>query len=116
MSTSISYFERVAEEHIQNAIERGEFNNLSGQGRPLDYNKNVHVFGDSTVTRVNQLLANQGFLPKWVLLNKEINSRWSIAFNKLKSIYNTEGNVNSSAWLKAFQVNQCCFRICIHLK
>nr|CAH8872450.1 unnamed protein product [Trichobilharzia regenti] len=102
-STSISYFERVAEEHIQNAIERGEFNNLSGQGRPLDYNKNVHVFGDSTVTRVNQLLANQGFLPKWVLLNKEINSRWSIAFNKLKSIYNTEGNVNSSAWLKAFQ-------------
>ncbi|KAH9591376.1 DnaJ (Hsp40), sub C, member 28, variant 3 [Schistosoma haematobium] len=82
-------------------MNHGEFNNLSGQGRPIDYDKNPHVFGDSTDKRLNQLMANQGFLPKWVLLNKEVNSRWNIAIDKLNSIYNVESNLHSSIWSEA---------------
>lgn len=97
----VDYISRTAEEQIQRAMNHGEFNNLSGQGRPIDYDKNPHVFGDSTDKRLNQLMANQGFLPKWVLLNKEVNSRWNIAIDKLNSIYNVESNLHSSIWAEA---------------
>lgn len=85
-------------------MNHGEFNNLSGR-RPIDYDKNPHVFGDSTDKRLNQLMANQGFLPKWVLLNKEANSRWNIAIDKLNSIYNAESNLHSSIWSEACKVS-----------
>ncbi|CAH8679098.1 unnamed protein product [Schistosoma rodhaini] len=97
----VDYISRTAEEQIQRAMNHGEFNNLPGQGRPIDYDKNPHVFGDSTDKRLNQLMANQGFLPKWVLLNKEVNSRWNIAIDKLNSIYNVESNLHSSIWAEA---------------
>ncbi|CAH8655782.1 unnamed protein product [Schistosoma margrebowiei] len=97
----VDYISSTAEEQIQRAMNHGESNNLSGQGRPIDYEKNLHVFGNLTDKRLNQLMANQGFLPKWVLLNKEVNSRWNIAIDKLNSIHNVESNLHSSIWSEA---------------
>ncbi|KAK4474422.1 hypothetical protein MN116_001579, partial [Schistosoma mekongi] len=97
----VDHISQTAEEQNQNAMNHGELKNLPGQGHAVDYNNNSYLFSDSTDKRLNQILANQGFLPKWVLLNKEVSSRWNAAIDELSSAYNEERNVNYSTWLKA---------------
>ncbi len=63
-------FERLAEEMIQRAIERGELKNLSGKGKPLDLEL---YFQAPAETRVLQkLLQDAGFVPREIELLQAI--------------------------------------------
>lgn len=62
--------DQLAEQKIIEAIQRGELDNLSGEGRP------VHLEDDSLVPEElragYRLLKNSGFLPPEVMLRKDI--------------------------------------------
>jgi hypothetical protein len=66
-------FEKIAEEKIKEAMERGEFDNLEGNGKPLRY-LDAYFATPESVRLGYSILKNSGFLPEEVTLLKEINS------------------------------------------
>jgi DnaJ family protein C protein 28 len=59
------------EDMIQESIKRGDFNNLAGQGRPLQYSAH-NPFVDIHTHNINKILVNNGFAPEWIMLQSEI--------------------------------------------
>ncbi|MCZ6677108.1 MAG: DUF1992 domain-containing protein [Candidatus Poribacteria bacterium] len=55
---------------IQEAIERGDFNNLPGRGKPQRLEDNPFI--PRAVRLVNQMLKDNGFAPRWIEVDKEI--------------------------------------------
>lgn len=62
-------FQRIAEERIKEAIERGELNNLPGAGKPLEIEDLSHVPEELRVGYL--MMKNAGFVPEEVHLAKE---------------------------------------------
>ena len=58
------------DEQIEKAMQRGEFTNLPGKGKPL--NLETHPFLTPQVRMANRLLKENGFAPRWIELEKEI--------------------------------------------
>ncbi len=64
-------FEKVAERRIREAMERGDFDNLEGKGRPLQFEDDSFIPPD--LRMAYKILKNAGFLPPEILAEKEIN-------------------------------------------
>ncbi|XP_049694207.2 dnaJ homolog subfamily C member 28 [Helicoverpa armigera] len=64
-------FDRLVEDLIQESMSKGEFENLSGKGKPLN-NQNNNPYVDFTTHKLNEVLINNGFTPEWITLAKEI--------------------------------------------
>ena len=62
--------ERLAEERIRDAIQRGEFDNLPGRGKPLNLEDDRHIPDDLRLAY--KVLRNAGCLPPELELKKEI--------------------------------------------
>ncbi|XP_077508903.1 uncharacterized protein LOC144120418 isoform X6 [Amblyomma americanum] len=63
--------ERLVEDLIQESMARGEFDNLRGSGKPLKFApENPYV--DSTTRKLNEVLITNGYVPEWVVLEREI--------------------------------------------
>ena len=62
--------QKLAEEKIAAAIERGEFDDLPGQGKPLELDDNSNV--PEELRAAYRLLKNAGYLPPEMALRKEI--------------------------------------------
>ena len=62
--------ERLAEERIRDAIQRGEFDNLPGRGKPLRLEDDRHIPDDLRLAY--KVLRNAGCLPPELELKKEI--------------------------------------------
>lgn len=60
----------LVEQRIQDGIERGLFDNLSGAGKPLNLDEDALVPEDMRMAF--RLLRSNGLAPLWVELNKEI--------------------------------------------
>lgn len=67
--------EDIVEERIRKAMERGEFNNLKGKGKPLDLREKP--FEDPDMRIAYKILNNAGFSPYWVAIGKEIDAEIS---------------------------------------
>ena len=63
-------FDRIVESIIKDAMERGEFDNLSGQGKPIDLTEYFET--PEEVRLVNSVLKNAGMTSREVDLLKEI--------------------------------------------
>jgi hypothetical protein len=63
-------FGKIVEERIRAAQRRGEFNNLSGQGKPLVFSDDSHVAEDLRLAY--KILKNADCLPPEVEMKKEI--------------------------------------------
>ena len=63
-------FEIIAEQKIRAAMERGEFDDLPGQGRPLDLSEDPLV--PEELRMAYRLLKNAGFIPPELEAQKEI--------------------------------------------
>ena len=70
MSNFFVAFEKIAEKRIKEAIERGEFDNLPGKGKPLVLEDDSHLPPDLRLAY--KILKNAGCLPPEVELLKEI--------------------------------------------
>lgn len=64
-------FERIAERRIREAIQKGEFDNLEGKGKPLKFEDDSHIPPD--LRMAYKILKNAGFLPPELMAEKEIN-------------------------------------------
>ena len=62
--------ERIAEERIREAIQRGEFENLPGSGEPLKFDDELHIPDDLRLAY--KVLKNADCLPPELELKKEI--------------------------------------------
>ena len=63
-------FDRAIEEIIQAAMARGEFDNLRGQGKPLDHSDYFSMAEEDRLAFT--VLKNAGYVPAEVELLKEI--------------------------------------------
>lgn len=63
-------FEKVVEQRIADAINRGELNNLPGQGRPLELDDDSFV--PEELRLAHRILKNAGFVPEEVCLRRQI--------------------------------------------
>lgn len=66
----MDWLSRIAEEKIQEAIEKGEFDNLPGMGKPLKLEDDSMVPEDLRASY--RLMRNAGVLPEELLLHKEM--------------------------------------------
>ena len=55
---------------IQEAMERGDFKDLPGKGKPQQRDDNPYI--PPAVRTVNQMLKDNGFAPRWIEVDKEI--------------------------------------------
>ncbi len=63
-------WEGVADKAIREAIERGDFENLPGQGKPLDLSENP--FTPREWRLAYKILKDAGAAPEWIEQDKEI--------------------------------------------
>ncbi|CAH2048231.1 unnamed protein product, partial [Iphiclides podalirius] len=76
-------FDRLVEDLIQESISKGEFENLSGKGKPLkDQSSNPYV--DFTTHKLNEVLINNGFTPEWITMRKEIDQDVELLKEEIK--------------------------------
>ena len=70
MDEVFSKLDRISERRIQEAMDAGEFDNLPGTGKPLQYEDNPFVPEDMRVAF--KVLQNSNFAPDWMVLAQEI--------------------------------------------
>ena len=63
-------WEDLVEKKIQEAMKEGAFDNLPGQGQPLNLEENP--FEDPTLRTAHRMLRQHGFAPAWIEERKEI--------------------------------------------
>lgn len=65
-------FDRVVEDLIQEAMSKGDFDNLSCSGKPLSNVQQQNPYVDFTQHKINKILLDNGFSPEWITLQKDI--------------------------------------------
>jgi hypothetical protein len=70
VSNLFDIMDKIAEERIREAIERGEFDDLPGKGKPLDLEDDSHLPPD--LRMAYKILKNADCLPAELELRKEI--------------------------------------------
>ena len=92
--------ESQIEKSIREAIEKGEFDDLPGKGKPLDLSENP--FEDPDLRTVHRLLRNAGFAPPWIEERKDIEAQLELAQTTLArawGLYNPDSSTaNPTAW------------------
>lgn len=63
-------FDILAERRIGDAMRRGEFDNLPGAGRPLEFEDDLFVSPEQRM--VNRILKNAGLAPREVVVRREM--------------------------------------------
>ncbi len=66
----MTLFEKIAERRIREAMERGDFDNLPGAGKPLDLDTNPFV--PMELRMAYKVLKNAGVVPQEVETHNEI--------------------------------------------
>ena len=70
MSNIFETFDKIAEKKIREAMDNGEFDNLPGQGKPLQLEDDRHLPQD--IRLAHKILKNADCLPPELELRKEI--------------------------------------------
>lgn len=107
-------FDLVVDNKIKEAIEAGLFDNLPGEGKPLNLSENPH---EPAVWRVAyKMLHDQGFTLPWIAERKEIKESLEKAVNLLKQAYKeTHRGKDPDVWARAdWQKAQAVFNESIH--
>ena len=77
-------WESLIDQKIREAMEQGEFDNLSGKGAPIDLSENP--FEDPDWRTAHRLIRNAGFAPAWIEERKDIEFEIDAARNQLKRV------------------------------
>jgi DnaJ family protein C protein 28 len=71
----------LVERRIQEAMADGVFDNLPGEGQPLDLSRNPYL--DPSLELAYGLLKNNGYTPEWIARDKEIREELEAARTRL---------------------------------
>jgi len=106
-------WESLIDQKIRQAIEQGEFDNLSGHGQPIDLSENP--FEDPDWRTAHRLLRNAGFAPSWIEERKDIDNELAVARSELERakliLTNAQGTPHETAATARWQKAQAQFRI-----
>jgi hypothetical protein len=99
----MSIWERIVEKKIQQAMQSGEFDDLPGEGRPLQLDDETFVPQEWRLAY--RLLHNAHLLPDWLQLDREIAAVVNATRAELasKPIDPREGTMPSGDRLAAFE-------------
>jgi hypothetical protein len=95
----------LVERQIQDAMARGEFRNLPGEGRPLDLTQNPLL--DPSMEAAYKILQDNGFAPEWIEAGKEVRARiekWRGRVESAWEAYRREmdsATVGASRWAES---------------
>lgn len=64
--------DRVVEDLIQEAMNKGDFKNLRGTGKPLTLAQSQNPYLDFTTHKLNKIMLDNGFTPEWITLSRDI--------------------------------------------
>lgn len=81
----MNILDQIAEDKIKAAMERGEFDNLPGKGKPLHLDENPHEPEDWRIAF--RVLRNSGILPSWMETAVEIDRELETARQEAASAY-----------------------------
>ncbi|XP_017134445.1 dnaJ homolog subfamily C member 28 [Drosophila elegans] len=97
--------DRVVEDLIQEAMSKGDFNNLNGAGKPLSSTQSQNPYLDFTTHKLNKIMLDNGFTPEWISLGKEIRDAVAKLKQKLRQerIFYGEWPLTRSEDLSAWQ-------------
>lgn len=103
--------DRLVEDLIQEAMNKGEFSDLPGMGKPLNTTSVRNPYVDFVTHKLNQILIDNGFTPEWIQLSKEIREETEELKKKLLEVRNDIGELpltpkDESIWknnLKKFE-------------
>ncbi|CAF0959580.1 unnamed protein product [Adineta ricciae] len=101
-----NFIERLVEDLIQESMSRGDFNNIRPSGKPL-HERNPHYM-DFTTYKINEILIDNGYMPEWILIEKQIRESIEAARINLKRVYKTiaiENCLSSDETRKTFLSN-----------
>ncbi|CAF1192895.1 unnamed protein product [Adineta steineri] len=82
-----NFIDRLVEDLIQESMSRGDFNNIPSAGKPL-HDRNPHYM-DFTTYKMNEILIDNGYMPEWILLEKEVRQSIDSARIDLKRVFKT---------------------------
>src|SRR5437016_11801477 len=100
-------WESLIDQKIREAMEQGEFDNLSGKGAPIDLSENP--FENPDWRTAHRMLRNAGFAPAWIEERKDIEAEIEAVRSQLTRVrtilQNAVGTNNKSEakarWEKA---------------
>ncbi len=72
------------DKQIQEAIDRGDFEDLPGMGKRQELEDNAYVPRKTRI--VNQMLKDNGFAPRWIEVDKEIRAEREQSGKLLRNI------------------------------
>ncbi|KAG8036176.1 hypothetical protein G9C98_004756 [Cotesia typhae] len=84
--------DRLVEDLIQESMNKGEFKDLPGMGKPLkDRASAQNPYVDFVTHKLNEILIDNGFTPEWIQLSKEIREETKELENDLTAVRNELG-------------------------
>ncbi|KAL4222156.1 subfamily C [Mactra antiquata] len=95
--------DRLVEDMIQESMSRGDFDNLSGKGKPLDFTREV-PYMDKISHKLNEILVKDDVQPDWIMKQKEIRTdlkkfRETLAKERKRfEIINVKDNDTQKMW------------------
>ncbi|KAJ3056510.1 hypothetical protein HK097_006417 [Rhizophlyctis rosea] len=87
--TTMSGFQSIVEERIAYARRQGQFDNIRGRGKPIDFETDEHKNPFITPTEffVHRMTKAQGFVPPWVELGKDIEDETEKVRSELRRMW-----------------------------
>ena len=87
-------WESLIDKKIREAMERGEFDNLEGQGEPIDLSENPYE--DPDWRTAHRMLRNAGFAPSWIEERKDIDAELAVARSNLARVWGIRRNARDT--------------------
>jgi DnaJ homolog subfamily C member 28 len=87
-------WESLIDKKIREAMERGEFDDLSGKGEPIDLSENP--FEDPDWRMAHRMLRNAGFAPYWLEERKDIDAELALARSHLARVWTMRQNARNT--------------------
>ena len=72
------------DKQIQEAVDRGDFEDLPGKGKRQELEENAYVPRETRI--VNQMLKDNGFAPRWIEVDKDIRAEREQSQKLLRNI------------------------------
>lgn len=87
-------WESLIDQKIREAMERGEFDNLTGKGEPIDLSENPYE--DPDWRTAHRMLRNAGFAPSWIEERKDIDAELAVARSNLARVWMIRQNARNT--------------------
>lgn len=88
-------WESLVDQKIREAMEQGEFDDLSGKGEPIDLSENP--FENPEWRLAHRMLRNAGFAPAWIEERKDIDAAVEAARVALARVWAVNQNASGTA-------------------